>query len=77
MVEPVLALERGGPGGPPFYASGDPPPMFTSHIAKLEEKLAAAEAKGDQRGIKDASDSIATYTSWLEQARATLDEFKR
>ena len=23
MVEPVLALERGGPGGPPFYASGD------------------------------------------------------
>ena len=51
--------------------------MFTSHIAKLEEKLAAAEAKGDQRGIKDASDSIATYTSWLEQARATLDEFKR
>lgn len=24
MVEPVLALERGGPGGPPFYASGDP-----------------------------------------------------
>ncbi|MDO4716796.1 MAG: DUF349 domain-containing protein [Propionibacteriaceae bacterium] len=51
--------------------------MFTSHIAKLEEKLAAAEAKGDQRAIKDASDSIATYTSWLEQAQATLDEFKR
>ncbi|MDO4784824.1 MAG: DUF349 domain-containing protein [Propionibacteriaceae bacterium] len=51
--------------------------MFSAHIAKLEEKLAAAEAKGDQRAIKDASDSIATYTSWLEQAQATLDEFKR
>lgn len=51
--------------------------MFTSHIAKLEEKLAAAEAKGDQRAIKDAADSIATYTSWLEQAQATLDDFNR
>ena len=24
MVEPVLALERGSPSGPPFYASGNP-----------------------------------------------------
>lgn len=51
--------------------------MFSAHIAKLNDKLAAAEAKGDKRAAKDARDSIATYTSWLEQAQATLDDFKR
>lgn len=51
--------------------------MFEAHIAKLEDKLSKAEASGDKRGAKDARDSIATYTSWLVQARSTLDDFNR
>lgn len=49
--------------------------MFSAHILKLETKLAQAQDKGDSRAARDASDSIATYSSWLDQAKATLEEF--
>lgn len=49
--------------------------MFENQIGKLEADLAKATEKGDSRGVKDATKSIETYTSWLEQARATLAEF--
>ncbi|SHJ91844.1 protein of unknown function [Tessaracoccus bendigoensis DSM 12906] len=51
--------------------------MFEAQIAKLEADLSAAEAKGDARKAKDASKSIETYTSWLDQARETLSEFTK
>ena len=51
--------------------------MFEAQIAKLEADLTAAEAKGDTRKVKDAAKSIETYTSWLDQARATLAEFTK
>lgn len=51
--------------------------MFETQIAKLEGDLAKAEAKGDAKRVKDAKQSIATYTSWLEQARETLADFSK
>ena len=44
---------------------------------RVEADLSAAEAKGDARKAKDASKSIETYTSWLDQARETLSEFTK
>lgn len=49
---------------------------FEEQIARLEQELAAAEAKGDQRKAKDARKSLETYQSWLDQARATASEFR-
>ncbi|MDF1490299.1 DUF349 domain-containing protein [Tessaracoccus caeni] len=49
--------------------------MFEAQIAKLNKDLEAHEAKGDARKAKDAKQSIATYQSWLDQARTTLEEF--
>lgn len=49
--------------------------MFEAQIAKLSNDLATHEAKGDARKVKDAKQSIATYQSWLDQARETLAEF--
>ncbi|MGL5405543.1 MAG: DUF349 domain-containing protein [Propionibacteriaceae bacterium] len=51
--------------------------MFEAHIAKLEQQKAAAAAKGDAKKAKDAEQSIATYTTWLDQARQTLADFTR
>jgi len=51
--------------------------MFSAQIEKLNKDLAAAEAKGDARRARDAAKSIETYTSWLDQAKATLDDFTR
>lgn len=51
--------------------------MFEAQIAKLNDDLATAEAKGDTKKAKDASKSIETYTSWLDQARETLADFTR
>ena len=51
--------------------------MFEAQIAKLNDDLAKAEAKGDTKKAKDASKSIETYTSWLDQARETLADFTR
>lgn len=50
--------------------------LFEAQIAKLNKELAAAEAKGDNRKIKDATKSLETYNSWLDQARLTLADFK-
>lgn len=50
--------------------------LFEGQIEKLQADLAAAEAKGDQRKVKDHKKSLETYESWLAQARETLGEFK-
>ncbi|HJE50749.1 MAG TPA: DUF349 domain-containing protein [Tessaracoccus flavescens] len=51
--------------------------MFEAQIAKLNDDLSKAEAKGDSKKVKDATKSIETYTSWLNQARETLADFTR
>ena len=51
--------------------------MLSAEIAKLTEKIAKANARGDAQAAKKAQDSIDTYTVWLDQARATLDDFTR
>lgn len=51
--------------------------MLTAEITKLEDKVGKAEARGDKQAAKKALDSIATYSSWLDQARATLADFTR
>ncbi|HVK45960.1 MAG TPA: DUF349 domain-containing protein [Micropruina sp.] len=51
--------------------------MLSSEIDKLTEKISKAEARGDRKSADKAKDSIATYQSWLDQARATLADFSR
>ncbi|MHA7860335.1 DUF349 domain-containing protein [Tessaracoccus sp. Y36] len=51
--------------------------MFEDQIAKLEQDLARAQERGDDKKAKDAQKSIETYTSWLEQARETLADFTK
>ena len=51
--------------------------MLSAEIAKLTEKIAKAEARGDNAAATKARDSIATYQSWLDQARETLADFNR
>ena len=48
---------------------------FEDQVRKLEAQLEEAEARGDARGVKDATKSLETYRGWLEQARATAPEF--
>ena len=48
---------------------------FQEQVDKLTKQLADAEAKGDQRKIKDVRKSLETYTAWLEQAKETSAEF--
>ena len=48
---------------------------FQEQVDKLTKQLADAEAKGDQRKVKDAKKSLETYTAWLEQAKQTSAEF--
>ncbi|MCL2784069.1 MAG: DUF349 domain-containing protein [Propionibacteriaceae bacterium] len=48
--------------------------LFATQIAKLQDQLAKAEAKGDKSQISKATASIATYQIWLDQAQQTLDE---
>lgn len=50
--------------------------MLESEIAKLTEKIAKAEARDDTKVASKARESIATYTTWLDQAKATLAEFQ-
>ena len=47
---------------------------FTEQIQKLTRQAEEAEAKGDKKAAK-LRDQIAIYSSWLEQAQKTLDEF--
>mgnify|MGYP000866921202 FL=1 len=49
--------------------------MFEAQIAKLTAQVEAAEKTGDTRKATKAKESIATYTTWMEQARKALDEF--
>lgn len=48
---------------------------FQEQVDKLTQQLADAEAKGDERTIKDVRKSLETYTAWLEQAKETSAEF--
>jgi len=50
--------------------------MLETEIAKLTEKITKAEARGDAKAADKARESIATYTTWLDQAKTTLAEFK-
>lgn len=49
--------------------------MFSAQIEKLTKQADAAERSGDTRRSAKLRESIATYTTWLDQARATLAEF--
>lgn len=51
--------------------------MLSAEIEKLQGKVAKAEAKGDAQAARKAQDSIATYETWLDQAKATLADFTR
>ncbi len=51
--------------------------MLSNEIDKLSEKIVKAEARGDNRAADKARDSIATYQTWLDQARETLADFSR
>ena len=51
--------------------------MLSAEIAKLTEKITKAEARGDTSAATKARDSIATYQTWLDQARETLADFNR
>ncbi|MFT3969690.1 MAG: DUF349 domain-containing protein [Micropruina sp.] len=51
--------------------------MLSNEIDKLTEKIVKAEARGDNRAADKARDSIATYQTWLDQARDTLADFSR
>ncbi|MDR1431702.1 MAG: DUF349 domain-containing protein [Propionibacteriaceae bacterium] len=49
--------------------------MLTAEIEKLRQKIVKAEARGDQSAVDKANESIATYQTWLDQAKTTLAEF--
>jgi hypothetical protein len=51
--------------------------MLTAEIEKLTERAAKAAARGDRSAETKANDSIATYRTWLDQAKATLADFNR
>jgi hypothetical protein len=44
-------------------------------ITSLEAQLARARERGDQAGIRKASEALAARRSWLEEAQRTLAEF--
>ena len=51
--------------------------MLSSEIDKLARKINQAEARGDTKTAEKARESIATYQTWLDQARTTLADFSR
>jgi len=51
--------------------------MLDSQITKLQAKADAAEARGDASAAAKTRESIATYQTWLDQARETLADFSR
>lgn len=51
--------------------------MLTAEIEKLTEKAQKATARGDDQAAAKAQESIDTYATWLEQAKATLADFNR
>lgn len=44
-------------------------------VAGLEQDLAAAQAKGNEKKVKEAESALEARQAWLDQARAGLDEF--
>jgi Domain of Unknown Function (DUF349) len=44
-------------------------------IAKLEQSLTAATARGDERAEQEATESLQARREWLERAEAALGEF--
>jgi hypothetical protein len=44
-------------------------------IASLEEQLAKAQASGNEKGIREASEALEARRSWLTEAERTLAEF--
>ena len=51
--------------------------MLAAEIDKLSSKVDKARARGDQQAATKAEDSIRTYQVWLDQAQATLEDFRR
>ncbi|MCB0911295.1 MAG: DUF349 domain-containing protein, partial [Propionibacteriaceae bacterium] len=51
--------------------------MLSDEIAKLSERAEKAAARGDKAAAAKANDSIATYQTWLDQAKETLADFSR
>jgi hypothetical protein len=51
--------------------------MLSSEIDKLTEKVSKATARGDKSAASTATEKIATYQTWLEQAKTTLADFNR
>lgn len=51
--------------------------MLSAEIEKLSERAQKAAARGDEKAAAKAQESIDTYTTWLEQAQATLADFNR
>ena len=51
--------------------------MLSDEIAKLSERAEKAVARGDKAAAAKANDSIATYQTWLDQAKETLADFSR
>ncbi len=49
--------------------------MLQAQIDKLTADAERAEAAGKERDARTARESIATYQTWLDQARKTLDDF--
>ncbi|MCL1837860.1 MAG: DUF349 domain-containing protein [Propionibacteriaceae bacterium] len=49
--------------------------MLSAEIDKLTLKVEKAQARGDQKAAERAQESIATYQTWLDQAKTTLSEF--
>ena len=44
-------------------------------IAGLEDRLAKAQARGDERAVRDAQEALDARRSWLAEAERTLNEF--
>lgn len=51
--------------------------MFETQIAKLQKQADDARARGKEKDAAKADESIRTYQTWLDQARATLADFQR
>lgn len=51
--------------------------LFQAQVDKLNRDVEDAQSKGDDRKARDASKSLETYNSWLDQARETLKEFQQ
>ena len=46
-----------------------------AQIATLTDKASRAEARGDAKAAREATESAATYREWLEQARRAASDF--